>query len=114
MIWNSCTPSCESVERIPFTPLSTASMPSTFTALERARSNAVNVDGMDAVDNGVNGIRSTLSQEGVQEFQIITNGYEAEFGRASGGVVNIITKSGTNDFHGSLFGYLRNRNFQAQ
>src|SRR5215472_4040175 len=81
---------------------------------QRARSNAVNVDGMDAVDEGVNGIRSTLSQEGVQEFQIITNGYEAEFGRASGGVVNIITKSGTNDFHGSLFGYLRNRNIQAQ
>jgi carboxypeptidase family protein/TonB-dependent receptor-like protein len=81
---------------------------------QRARSNAVNVDGMDAVDNGVNGIRSTLSQEGVQEFQIITNGYEAEFGRASGGVVNIITKSGTNDFHGSVFGYLRNRNVQAQ
>jgi hypothetical protein len=81
---------------------------------QRARSNAVNVDGMDAVDNGVNGIRSTLSQEGVQEFQIITNGYEAEYGRASGGVVNIITKSGTNDFHGSLFGYLRNRNIQAQ
>src|SRR5215813_362766 len=81
---------------------------------QRARSNAVNVDGMDAVDNGVNGIRSTLSQEGVQEFQIITNGYEAEFGRASGGVVNIITKSGTNDFHGSVFGFLRNRNVQAQ
>ena len=81
---------------------------------QRARSNAVNVDGMDAVDNSVNGIRSTLSQEGVQEFQIITNGYEAEYGRASGGVVNIITKSGTNDFHGSAFGYLRNRNIQAE
>ncbi len=80
---------------------------------QRARSNAVNVDGMDAVDNSVNGIRSTLSQEGVQEFQIITNGYEAEFGRASGGVVNIITKSGGNDFHGSAFGFLRNRDFQA-
>src|SRR5262249_44675307 len=51
--------------------------------------------------------------EGVQEFQIITNGYEAEYGRASGGVVNIITKSGTNTFHGSAFGYLRNRNLQA-
>jgi Carboxypeptidase regulatory-like domain/TonB dependent receptor-like, beta-barrel len=81
---------------------------------QRARSNAVNVDGMDAVDNSVNGIRSTLSQEGVQEFQIITNGYEAEYGRASGGVVNIITKSGTNDFHGSVFGYLRNRKIQAE
>src|SRR5260370_13604747 len=69
---------------------------------------------MDAVDNSVNGIRSTLSQEGVQEFQIITNGYDDEYGRAIGGVVNIITKSGTNSFHGSAFGYLRNRNFQAQ
>ena len=80
---------------------------------QRARSNAVNVDGMDAVDNSVNGIRSTISQEGVQEFQILTNGYEAEYGRASGGVINIITKSGTNDFHGSAFGYMRNRNIQA-
>jgi len=80
---------------------------------QRARSNAVNVDGMDAVDNSVNGIRSTISQEGVQEFQILTNGYEAEYGRASGGVINIITKSGTNDFHGTAFGYLRNRKIQA-
>ena len=80
---------------------------------QRARSNLVNVDGEDAVVNGTNEIRSTVSQEAVQEFQIITNGYAAEYGRASGGVVNIITRSGTNDFHGSLFGYLRNRNFQA-
>ena len=64
---------------------------------QRARANLVNVDGADAVDNSTNGIRSTVSQEAVQEFQIITNGYSAEYGRASGGVVNIITKSGTND-----------------
>jgi hypothetical protein len=80
---------------------------------QRARSNLVNVDGEDAVGNGTNEIRSTVSQEAVQEFQIITNGYAAEYGRASGGVVNIITRSGTNDMHGSVFGYLRNRNFQA-
>ena len=61
---------------------------------QRARANLVNVDGADAVDNSTNGIRSTISQEGVQEFQIITNGYAAEYGRASGGVVNIITRSG--------------------
>ena len=81
---------------------------------QRARANLVNVDGADTVDASVNGIRSTVSQEAVQEFQVITNGYNAEYGRASGGVVNIITKSGTNDFHGSAFGFLRNRNFQAQ
>jgi hypothetical protein len=80
---------------------------------QRARSNLVNVDGVDAVDNSTNGIRSTVSQEAVQEFQIITNGYNAEYGRASGGVVNIITRSGDNTFHGTAFGYLRNRRFQA-
>ncbi|HEX4425061.1 MAG TPA: carboxypeptidase regulatory-like domain-containing protein [Terriglobales bacterium] len=80
---------------------------------QRARSNLVNVDGADATDNSVNGVRSTVSQEAVQEFQIITNSYSAEYGRAAGGVVNIITRSGANDFHGDVFGYLRNRNFQA-
>ena len=80
---------------------------------QRARSNLVNVDGADATDNSINGVRSTVSQEAVQEFQIITNNYAAEYGRAAGGVVNIITRSGSNDFHGDVFGYLRNRNFQA-
>ncbi len=80
---------------------------------QRGRSNLVNVDGADATDNSINGVRSTVSQEAVQEFQIITNNYAAEYGRAAGGVVNIITRSGSNAFHGDVFGYLRNRNFQA-
>ncbi len=80
---------------------------------QRARANLVNVDGADATDNSTNGVRSTVSQEAVQEFQIITNGYAPEYGRASGGVVNIITRSGSNQFHGDVYGYLRNRNFQA-
>jgi len=80
---------------------------------QRGRSNLVNVDGADATDNSVNGVRSTVSQEDVQEFQIITNNYAAEYGRAAGGVVNIITRSGSNGFHGDVFGFLRNRNFQA-
>jgi len=80
---------------------------------QRGRANLVNVDGADATDNSVNGVRSTVSQEAVQEFQIITNNYAAEYGRASGGVVNIITRSGSNEFHGDVFGYLRNRAFQA-
>jgi len=80
---------------------------------QRARANLVNVDGADAIDNSTNGVRSTVSQEAVKEFQIITNGYAAEYGRASGGVVNIVTRSGSNDLHGSVFGYLRNRKFQA-
>jgi hypothetical protein len=80
---------------------------------QRARSNLVNLDGMNNVDNSTNGIRSTVSQEAVQEFQIITNGYNAEYGQAAGGVVNIVTKGGTNAWHGSAYAYLRSRNIQA-
>ncbi|MBZ5703108.1 MAG: carboxypeptidase regulatory-like domain-containing protein [Acidobacteriia bacterium] len=81
---------------------------------QRGRSNQVNVDGADAVDNSINGIRATVSQEAVQEFQLILSNYNAEYGRATGGVVNIVTKSGGNDVHGNLFGYVRNKSFQAR
>jgi hypothetical protein len=80
----------------------------------RARGTAVSVDGADAVDNSINAIRSTLSQEGIQEFQLILSNYNAEYGRASGGIINIVSKSGTNEFHGNAFGYLRNKAFQAR
>src|SRR6202521_628027 len=80
----------------------------------RARSNMVSVDGADAVDNSINGIRSTVSQEAVQEFQLILSNYNAEYGRATGGVINIVTKSGGNDIHGDAFGFLRNKAFQAR
>jgi hypothetical protein len=80
----------------------------------RARGTAVSVDGADAVDNSINAIRSTLSQEGIQEFQLILSNYNAEYGRASGGVINIVSKSGTNEFHGNAFGYFRNKAFQAR
>jgi hypothetical protein len=80
----------------------------------RARGNLVSVDGADAGDNSINGIRSTISQEGVQEFQLILSNYNAEYGRATGGVINIVTKSGGNEFHGDAFGYLRNKAFQAR
>jgi hypothetical protein len=80
----------------------------------RARGTMVSVDGADAVDNSINAIRSTLSQEGIQEFQLILSNYNAEYGRASGGVINIVSKSGTNEFHGNAFGYFRNKAFQAR
>jgi outer membrane receptor protein involved in Fe transport len=79
----------------------------------RARSNSINVDGSDAGDYVSGGTRATVSQDAVQEFQIITNGFAAEYGRASGGVVNIVTKSGANATHASAFGFLRNRYIQA-
>ena len=80
---------------------------------QRARNNLVSVDGANAIDNSVNGVRSTVSQDAVQEFQIITNGYSAEYGQAAAGVINIVSKSGTNQYHGSAYGYLRNRYIQA-
>ncbi|MGB6472136.1 MAG: TonB-dependent receptor [Candidatus Acidiferrales bacterium] len=81
---------------------------------QRARSNEVSVDGADAVDNSVNGVRATISQEGVQEFQVITSNYMPEYGRAMGGVVNIVTKSGSNQVHGNVFGFLRDSAIQAR
>ncbi len=81
---------------------------------QRGRSNLVQVDGADNTDNSVNASRSTVSQEAVQEFQVVTNSFAPEFGRSAGGVVNVVTKSGTNEFHGNVFGFLRHRSFQAR
>ncbi|HYV23680.1 MAG TPA: TonB-dependent receptor [Pyrinomonadaceae bacterium] len=81
---------------------------------QRGRSNLVQVDGADNTDNSVNASRSTVSQEAVQEFQVVTNSFAPEFGRSAGGVVNVVTKSGTNEFHGNAFGFLRHRSFQAR
>ena len=79
----------------------------------RARSNLINVDGGDAEDSIINGIRSTVSQDAVQEFQVLTNSFAPEYGRSAGGVVNIVTRAGSNDFHGTVFGYLRDRSLQG-
>ncbi len=81
---------------------------------QRGRSNLVQVDGADNTDNSVNASRSTVSQEAVQEFQVVTNSFAPEFGRSAGGVVNVVTKSGTNDVHGNVFGFLRDKSFQAR
>lgn len=81
---------------------------------QRGRSNLVQVDGADNTDNSVNAARSTVGQEAVQEFQVVSNSFAAEFGRSSGGIVNVVTKSGSNDFRGNIFGFLRDESFQAR
>ncbi|HEY0462325.1 MAG TPA: TonB-dependent receptor [Pyrinomonadaceae bacterium] len=81
---------------------------------QRGRSTQVNVDGADFTDNSVNASRSTVSQEAVQEYQINTNSYTAEFGRATGGVINVVTKRGTNDWTGNVFGFIRDKSIQAR
>ncbi|MCC6328218.1 MAG: TonB-dependent receptor, partial [Acidobacteria bacterium] len=81
---------------------------------QRGRSTQVNVDGADFTDNSINAARTTVSQEAVQEYQVATNSYTAEFGRATGGVINVVTKSGTNEFTGNVFGFIRDKSIQAR
>jgi hypothetical protein len=71
------------------------------------RGNSVTVDGGEAEDDA-GGVRLTVSQDAVQEFQVNRSNYSADQGGAFGGAINIVTKSGSNDVHGGLFGYFRN------
>jgi len=71
------------------------------------RGNSVTVDGGEANDDA-GGVRLTLSQDAVQEFQVNRSNYAADLGGASGAAINIVSKSGTNELHGSLYGYFRN------
>ena len=63
------------------------------------------VEGINTTDPGFGQLSSNLPNEFVRETEIITGGYNAEYGRATGGIVNVITKSGSNEFHGSVFTY---------
>ena len=81
---------------------------------QSARSNNVMVDGLDNNDHTVGGVRGTFSQEAIQEFQVLTNSYSAEFGRASSGIVNIVTKSGTNQLSGNAFLFFRDDSLNSK
>ncbi len=65
-------------------------------------------------ERGRTRINYSISQDAVREFQVNTSNYSAEFGRAAGGVVNTVTKSGTNNFHGSAFYYIRDNELGAR
>lgn len=73
-----------------------------------------NVDGGDNKDNVIGGIVQNYTMEGIQEFNVVTDHYSADSGRAVGAVVNVITKSGTDQFHGSGFGYFQNNALNAK
>ena len=81
---------------------------------QRGRSTLVQVDGADFTDNSINAARSTVSQEAVQEYQVTTNSYLPEFGRATGGIINVVTKRGTSDLHGNVFGFIRHKSIQSR
>jgi hypothetical protein len=84
----------------------------------RAASNSFLLDGADVNDasntGGSSAGGSMAGVEAVAEFRVVTNAYDAEYGKHTGAVVTAITKSGTNDFHGSVFEFLRNDNLDAR
>ncbi|MGB8508055.1 MAG: TonB-dependent receptor [Pyrinomonadaceae bacterium] len=88
---------------------------------QRGTFNSVQVDGVDNNNTffgqalGRGGVRPPyqFSEESVQEFQVNQNGFSAEFGRAGGAIINVVTKSGTNAFHGGLFEYFRDEALNA-
>jgi len=80
---------------------------------ERANNTGFLIDGLSNQDELSGGAAAQFNQDTIAEFQVITTGYKAEFGHASGGVVNVITKSGTNDTHGLVSAYHRNSAFDS-
>ena len=81
---------------------------------QRNFSNSFVVDGLSANDDAAGLAGNSYSLDVVREFQVVTSGGQAEFGRALGGYFNILTRSGTDDFHGTLYGFLRNGRLNAQ
>jgi outer membrane receptor protein involved in Fe transport len=81
---------------------------------QRDLNNAVTVDGADNIMVANGSQRATPSQEAVSEFRVVNNSFGAEYGRALGGIVNIVTKSGTNELHGSVYDYLQNNATNAR
>jgi len=81
---------------------------------QSGRFNNVTVDGLDNNDRYLGAVRATFSQEAVEEFQVVSDSYSAEFGRALGGIVNIVTRGGNNQFHSNLFFISRNEKVAAK
>ncbi len=77
------------------------------------RGNSVTVDGGETGDDA-GGVRLTVSQDAVQEFQVNRSNYAADLGGATGASVNIATKTGTNDVHGTVYSYFRNSGLDAR
>jgi hypothetical protein len=81
---------------------------------QRNLNNSFLIDGLSANDDAADLAGTFYSQEVIREFEVVTSGGSAETGRASSGVVNISTQSGTNEWHGRLYGFLRNQRLDAR
>src|SRR5262249_18019403 len=99
------------------------SLGTTFTEFEitqisfggmRSFSNLITVDGADFINSNTGVQRATPPQESVQEFRVVNNSFGSEYGRALGGIVNVVTKSGTNAWHGSIYDYFQNDALNAR
>ena len=81
---------------------------------QRPNSNNITIDGVANIDTGDNGGNMvTTNIDSVAEFKILTNAYQAEYGRAVGGQLQVVTKSGSQDFHGSGYWYGRRSDWDA-
>lgn len=80
----------------------------------RGRSNQWNIDGVDNSEDISGYSRQSLALDSVQEVQVLVSGFKAEYGQASGGVVNVVTRSGTNNFRGSGFFLFRDQSLMAR
>ena len=99
------------------------SLGTTFTEFEitqisfggmRSFSNLITVDGADFINANTGVQRATPPQESVQEFRVVNNSFGTEYGRALGGIVNVVTRSGTNNWHGSIYQYFQNDALNAR
>ena len=80
----------------------------------RSGSNAFMVNGANAEEGVHNGAAMIPNLDSIAQFRIITNNFDAEYGNYSGGQVNVVTKSGTNQYHGTVFDFLRNTDLDAR
>jgi hypothetical protein len=94
----------------------TSAVPGTGLSIagQRNLNNGFVVDGLSANDDAADLAGTFYSQDVIREFQVVTSGGIAEFGRASSGVVNIITQTGTNNWRGRLYSFFRNQRFDAR
>src|SRR5262247_2174595 len=99
------------------------SLGTTFTEFEitqisfggmRSFSNLITVDGADFINSNTGLQRATPPQESVQEFRVVNNSFGSEYGRALGGIVNVVTRSGGNDWHGSIYDYYQDSALNAR
>lgn len=81
---------------------------------QRNFSNSFVVDGLSANDDAAGLAGNSYSMDVIREFQVVTSGGQSEFGRAMGGYFNIVTRSGDNHLHGTLYGFLRNQRLNAE